>query len=412
MLILNRKFDATWEYRKERTKCFTHGFHSYPAMFIPQVARRLITTYSKPGNLVVDIFCGSGTVLIESMLLNRRSIGIDINPLAIFLAKVKTTPLDPKKLQKQYFDLVFKIAEIKYSELSKPSFYNINYWFKESVIIELARIKSAIDLLNDETIKNFFLVAFSETVRRVSNMKSGEFKLVRIQPIKLGTYEPNVLAIFKNIVERNILGAEEFFQTLTSTPATNIILGDSSKDQGIKKNSVDCIITSPPYGDSRTTVAYGQFSRLSLQWLGLINDNELQIDNKLLGGKLATNRENLSSKYLAKTLDEIHKHDEKRALEVYSFYHDLYPCLQKAAYVLKNSGKFCIVMGNRTVKGVRIPSDFIISEICYSLGFKVINILVRNIPNKRMPYKNSPTNKIGYLEETMSKESIVILQKN
>ena len=61
---LKRRIDYSWDYRGEKTKSYTHGLHSYPAMFIPQVARRLLETYSKKGDTICDIFCGSGTALV------------------------------------------------------------------------------------------------------------------------------------------------------------------------------------------------------------------------------------------------------------------------------------------------------------------------------------------------------------
>ncbi|MFC1512617.1 transcriptional repressor LexA, partial [bacterium] len=93
-----RRIDFSWDYKGEKTKSYTHGLHMYPAMFIPQVAKRLLQTYSKEGDTICDIFCGSGTTLIESLLLGRNSYGIDLNPFAIFLAKAKTTKLSPSIL--------------------------------------------------------------------------------------------------------------------------------------------------------------------------------------------------------------------------------------------------------------------------------------------------------------------------
>ncbi len=98
---LQRRIDYSWDFNGAKTKPYTHGFHTYPAMFIPQVARRLLLTYSKKGDTICDIFCGSGTALIESRLLSRNSYGIDLNPLAIFLAKVKTTPINPQLLTRE-----------------------------------------------------------------------------------------------------------------------------------------------------------------------------------------------------------------------------------------------------------------------------------------------------------------------
>ncbi|PIU58049.1 MAG: repressor LexA [Deltaproteobacteria bacterium CG07_land_8_20_14_0_80_38_7] len=101
--LLKRRIDYSWDYKGEKTKTFTHGLHTYPAMFIPQVAKRLIQTYSQKGDVVCDIFCGSGTALVESRLSGRNSVGIDLNPFAVFLAKAKTTEVDPSKLTKSFF---------------------------------------------------------------------------------------------------------------------------------------------------------------------------------------------------------------------------------------------------------------------------------------------------------------------
>jgi len=194
-----------------------------------------------------------------------------------------------------------------------------------------------------------------------------------------------------------------------------VIYGDSSKDNGIKDNSIDCIITSPPYGDSRTTVAYGQFSRLSAQWIDIFEDpNKASgVDNELLGGKATkTLDHSLNSSYLKDSLYKIAKIDEKRAKDVLSFYIGLNDCLKQAYKILKSKKYFCLVVGNRLVKQVRIPTDFIIAELGEKIGFTCEDVFVRNIPGKRMPIKNSPTNIVGALEETMNKESIVILRKD
>jgi SOS regulatory protein LexA len=411
---LQRRIDYSWDFNGAKTKPYTHGFHTYPAMFIPQVARRLLLTYSQKGDTICDIFCGSGTALIESRLLGRNSYGIDLNPLATFLAKAKTIPIDPKILSREYLKLLDRIKKIKNNEIEKPQFYNINFWFKDKIIIELAKIKKAIREISNKNIQNFFLVAFSETARKSSNTKSGEYKLVRMRKEELEKHNPNVLEIFRKRVETNLKGMEEYYKDVDKKTWAKVIYGDSSKDNSIKENSIDCIITSPPYGDSRTTVAYGQFSRLSAQWIDIFDnpDDASGVDKKLLGGNgIPTINHYLPSNYLKESLQKIQKKDEKRAKEVLSFYIGLNDCLKNAYEILKPNKYFCLVIGNRLVKQVRIPTDFIIAELAEKIGFVCEDIMVRNIPGKRMPIKNSPTNIAGELEETMTKESIVILRK-
>jgi site-specific DNA-methyltransferase (cytosine-N4-specific) len=410
-----RKVDYSWDYRGEKTKLHTHGIHTYPAMFIPQVGRRLLETYSKEGDTICDIFCGSGSALVESRLIGRNAYGIDLNPLAIFLAKAKTAPINPQKLTKEYLALLDRAEKIKDKDIQRPDFKNIDFWFKDKVIVKLAKLKKAIREIKDEAIQNFLMVAFSETVRYSSNTKTGEFKLVRIKGEKLEKHDPDVMGIFRKNAEKNIVGMTEFYKDAKKDSWTKIIYGDSSKDNGIKVNSIDCIVTSPPYGDSRTTVAYGQFSRLSAQWIDVFdNPNDASgVDSDLLGGRATKNLiHRLSSNYLNESLEKIAKQDETRAKDVLSFNLGLNECLKQAHRILKPGKYFCLVVGNRLVKQVRIPTDFIIAELAEKIGFTCEDIIVRNIPGKRMPIKNSPTNIVGALEETMNKESIIVLRKN
>jgi len=410
-----RKIDYSWDYRGEKTKSYTHGIHTYPAMFIPQVARRLLETYSREGDTICDIFCGSGTALVESRLIGRNAYGIDFNPLAVFLARAKTTPINPQKLMAEYVALFDRVEKIRENEIQRPDFKNINFWFKEKAIVKLSKLKKAIRDIRDETIQNFLMVAFSETVRYSSNTKTGEFKLVRVKGDKLEKHDPDVCGIFRKHAEKNIAGMTDFYNNARKGSWTKIMYGDSSRNNGIKTNSIDCIVTSPPYGDSRTTVAYGQFSRLSAQWIDIFeNPNDASgVDNELLGGRASrTLTHTLPSKYLNESLEKIAKQDGERARDVLSFYLGLNDCLKQAHRILKSKKYFCLVIGNRSVKQVRIPTDFIIAELAEKVGFTCEDIVVRNIPGKRMPIKNSPTNIVGALEETMNRESIVVLRKN
>lgn len=410
----NRRIDYSWDFKGEKTKPYTHGMHTYPAMFIPQVARRLLQNYSNKGDTICDIFCGSGTALVESRLLGRNAYGIDLNPLAIFLVKTKTTEIDPRTLTKEYFSLLQRIEKIKDTQIEKPDFKNIDFWFKEEAIIKLAKIKKAINEIKNEKMKNFFMVSFSETVRLSSNTKPGEFKLVRIHKEKLAKYSPDVFGIYKKKTEFNIKQMEEYYNDVDKNAWVKILYGDSSQDNDINENSIDYIITSPPYGDSRTTVAYGQFSRLSAQWIDIFEnpDKASGVDNELLGGRATKELDhNLKSTYLDQALSKISKIDKDRAKDVLSFNIGLEKCLRQAHKILKPNKYFCLVVGNRLVKQVRIPTDFIIAELAENIGFTCEDIIVRNIPGKRMPIKTSPTNIVGELEETMTKESIVVLRK-
>src|SRR5713226_4726853 len=83
--------EIDWDFKDAKTSYLTHGMHPYPAKFIPQIPNALIQALSSVGETVADIFCGSGTTLVESLILKRNAVGVDANPLACLISRAKTT---------------------------------------------------------------------------------------------------------------------------------------------------------------------------------------------------------------------------------------------------------------------------------------------------------------------------------
>lgn len=452
-----------WDFKEEDTKKFTHGIHSYPAIMVSPISKNIIKIVKEIMNIetLYDPFMGSGSVLIESILNGvKHTYGTDLNPLALLLSKVRTTPLKMSQIVwiknvyidiinfafEKYKDLPFQLhqyivnekqlditdkkgwgenADIyleefkaKYNiDIEFPKFKNIGFWFKPQVIFELKIIKDTITTIEDENIKNFLLITFSEIVRKVSNTRNGEFKLYRIAKEKLLNYNYNTKQEYIDLLQKNIDKMISFVDECNG-------LGDFSVD--IKKcscakldnfeelldDSLDLVITSPPYGDSRTTVAYGQYSRLSLQWIDCDCDEAQNIDRSLLGGVVSKRYDNsLDSETLNKLIKEIEIVDKKRALEVLAFYYDLDKCIESIAKKMKKNSYQFWVVGNRTVKNVYLNTDLIIAEMAKKYELNHIYTFNRNIVNKVMPSVNSPTNEKGKTISTMMNEYIVVLKK-
>lgn len=158
-------------------------------------------------------------------------------------------------------------------------FHNILYWFDEKVINNLSRLTHATSTIENDKVKNFFNVAFSETIRRVSKTRFYEFKLLRK---KKENDNIDVLRVLQEITFKSIGLLTDFYKRshprkITLRIEERNILNGIPFDDG----SIDLVITSQSYGDSRATVAYGQFSRLSLRGLGL----EENVDRTSLGAK-------------------------------------------------------------------------------------------------------------------------------
>jgi len=405
--------DTSWDFIGSNTKPYTHCYHNYPAMMIPQIAERILTKYGADSQLLFDPYCGTGTSLVEANLKGINAIGTDLNPLARLIAKTKTAKINLQVLDlylKDFNDYSFNlIFDLHRVSVVIPEIKNIDFWFDKTVQEKLAIIKTFIDKIEDEQVSNFFKIAFSETVRESSFTRNSEFKLFRMTAEQIQKFNPDVFGLMQSKLARNHKGLKAFLEQKPKGNSQVFDFNTSNKVQHIENESVDIAVTSPPYGDSRTTVAYGQFSRLANEWLDVENAN--QIDNNLMGGRKQKQVCSFESKILNESLEKIALADEKRAKEVSSFYCDYQKSIENVAKTIKKGGYACYVVGNRKVKGEVLPTDEITKDFFKNQGFSHIETIIRNIPNKRMPSKNSPTNVTGQKEETMNNEYIVIMRK-
>ena len=178
------------------------------------------------------------------------------------------------------------------------------------------------------------------------------------------------------------------------------------------------MVTSPPYGDHKTTVAYGQFSRHSAHWLNLPNEQVVQVDKVGLGGRTYDNMDDLGSETLNKTLDKIHRNDVKltkgkapvRDKEAYAFFVDLNDCLEQISQNMAARSHACFVVANRNVRRISVPTDVILTELGKKYGFAVESIILRDIPNKAMPLRNAPENITNETGSTMTRETVIIMK--
>ncbi len=403
--------DNFWDFIGADTKEYTHSFHIYPAMMIPQVAREILNRYkTKEMSVLFDPYCGTGTSLVEGSLVGLKCIGTDLNPLARLISKSKVTKVDINNIKSLFKDFEKYITSNKGIDLKKPNINNIDFWFKDKQINDLLIIKYFIDNIKDDDEKDFFLVPFSETLREVSLTRNGEFKLYRIPKEKIETWNPNTIELFKEKVKRNIDGYIEYEKEnkIYNHEVYNFNSSEEIPNDLIQENSADIVITSPPYGDSGTTVAYGQFSTLSNEWLGI--EDARKLDKKLMGGK-TTDIEKTGFDQLDEIIKTIEAERPKRAKEIWSFYRDYKKSMKNVSKIIKKNGICAYVVGNRRVSDIELPTDEFTRYVFEQNGFKHIETIVRNIPNKRQPKKTSPSNQTGKTVSTMIHEYIVIMKK-
>ena len=298
-------------------------------------------------------------------------------------------------------------------------------WFSQDVLQHLQYLNSIFRITNSD-ILDFFKICLSLTVRKASYQRNGAWKIHRISNDDRLKFNPEPLDIFADIAKGNIKRMDDF---LAAEPLGTAypVLGDTRNIHANFENmqhilndgKVNLIITSPPYGDHKTTVAYGQFSRHLGHWLDLPDKHVLQVDKTGLGGMTYNNMDDLGSPTLNRTLDKIHKNDVKltknkqpcRDKDAYAFFLDLDYCLDQITHnMIPKKSHACFVVANRTVRRITVPTDTILIELGRKYGLTAESVIYRDIPNKTMPSKNAPENITNKTGKTMTRETILIMR--
>ena len=378
-------------------------------MLHPLLVDYLIERYvERSHSVILDPFCGSGVTLLQGILRGHDVIGLDINPIALLICDAKTTIYDADLLRKEFDDLRRSI--VTRGSMDIPQIRNIDIWYDPSVVADLGRIRH---VLKKRTYhySSFFTACFAFVCRNQSFTRNGEFKRYRVQQAKRESMKNEVLPVFISHTGKMM---EEFLRDDLPNRSSILQLQDVESHIPSELNA-DMILTSPPYGDSGTTVAYEQYTSFGYEWTCDLTPKFRATSDyhKLsLGNKKDICDEVEQDGILMETVARVREADPKRALDVLRFFNGYRRTLTNIYRRLRIGGCMCFVVGNRTVKGVEIPMDQISASFMEGLGLTLLSISVRELSNKVMPSRNSPTNVKGLMSKTMSKEYIVVCRRD
>ena len=422
--LIGERIQEDWNFPKANTSYLTHGLHEYPARMIPQIAKRLILGYSDEAEKILDPFCGSGTTLVEARLARRYSVGVDINPFAALLSKVKATPIDftavgfnpPEFLRTLESNFVFAKRKGDLPDVPRHLFWNLLHWFKSSVAQELEFLYQNIEEITNIDVKDLLRVVFSDTVFRTSNIDLRSSRFIRTVPIeRLSEHNPDVLAHFKKkstecfhqvkLFTRRIESSES--QWKPKQPVVSVLQADA-REPHFKDEEFDAIVTSPPYGEEKNTVGYTRWAKFSLLWLRLDGKAIRESEKQTLGAVPSANPRELLNTLPSPTattlMKDIFRYDEDRIRDALPFFFDYLMALKEMHRVLKRRSHCCIVIGDRSIRKKPLDMERVTVELAKEAGFSHETSFFREIPQKLIPW-TTPTGK------TISRESIVILSK-
>ena len=378
-----------------RNKYLTHGFDSYPAKMIPHMARYLINGVSNTGQIILDPFCGSGAVLIESLLSGRNAMGVDLNPLAILFAKAKTTIYDPHLLEIQLEELLDQFIKCRYAY--QYNFPNASYWFTPATLRKLGVIKTVLDrhLPNIEPDYAFFWLAVMATIVRECSRadtrgpKPFISKKAREERLEID-FDP--FKKFESKARSWIEVEHEYSGKLNRNgikPRIEVIEGDSRNlSKILNGKKVDAVVTSPPYLNAQD---YYRSCKLQLFILGHASPAELrEWSRDLIGSDRIFNEQALLAKELPCPLAEMIKSElaerNKKNAQVFAKYIlDMSKVLQEINSVLKDNSYCAIVSGYNLISGITIPTPEVINQLASKEGFQLTRCCRDRIRDRWVP---------------------------
>jgi site-specific DNA-methyltransferase (cytosine-N4-specific) len=377
--MLTQKSEMQFSFSGEDTSYLTHSLHPYPAKFPPQLPKKILEIYAVKGQTVLDPFCGSGTTLVEARIFGVNAIGVDVNGLSVLLSKVKSTPLTEQQfsiIENFISNIESEIPKWKSEKRPKIIIKKIEgqeHWFQNNVSEEITYLLYEILKQKDNDIRDFLKIVLSSIIVRVSNQESD----TRFAAIKKNIINGYTLEAFcKKAREYNSRMAE-FSKHIHNTTELQIYNADSRNLDFIPDNSIDIIITSPPYANTYDYYLYHKFRML---WL--------DIDVKFAQyNEIGSRREYSSLKEKKEKWNE-----------------DLIKCFAEMQRVLKPNHFAFIVIGDSVIKKELIKIEKEISEFAPILGLKVNEILSSDLS------KHSRIFNPSYAQKG-KKEHLIILEK-
>ena len=392
--------DKMWSFsncKPSDTGKWTHGYHRYPAKFIPQLVERLMDDYITNGTANInDPFMGCGTTVVSAISRGFHASGTDINKVAHLVTKAKASPISPDYLERKVKQFLSRILPSNDEHdlfdrvrvephIPKRHLERIDYWFTEEVRDELGRILALIHDENDLTVQSFLLVAFSHVLKTCSIWSQSSTKPTRDLK-KRPTLPYNA---FKRHLLKMLKGNQQFYDVVPSSvkdkPDSFLnIRVSSAKVQPVPDGSVDLIISSSPYV---TSYEYADLHQLSTLWLDLADDLK-EYKKEFIGTSYKRYEgKPLSSQIASNIVNEMLSKSRKKAKEIEAFFIDMQSVFDESFRILKPSGRCCYVIGNTKLKGVDILNAEAFAESLQISGFKLDKLIKREIPLKILPQK-------------------------
>jgi SAM-dependent methyltransferase len=343
-----------------------HGFHSYPARLHPETARRLIAELSPVGGTVLDPFCGSGTVLVEARLAGRRAVGVDLSPLAVALAGLKTSA--PGLVwTRDIGQAARRVAEHAEERRKKRAGATRRYGeedlvlFAPHVLLELDGLREGIDRIEPDALRRALLLVLSASLTKVSK-RGGDTTHLGAPKRIAGGYA--IRFFVKKAHDLEVRLAEAAALLPKNVLPARIAVADARHLLRVSDKSVELVVTSPPYPG---IYDYLEHHRARMRWLGL---DARALETNEIGARRHARRRSFSYAFSR-------------------FRSEMGSALAEIGRVLRPGGLAVVVSADSVLDHRAVRSDALFSDLAPSAGLEVTAIASQERPHFHAPTRGA-----------------------
>jgi DNA modification methylase len=415
---LSALLEGELNFHGENSRYASHDLHAFAAKFPPQLPRAFIRGLTLPGENVLDPMMGSGTTIVEALLEGRQGIGLDLDPLALQLSRVKTMPLAVDDLR-QAGSHVITVANrllsngrtiernlVKQFDERTRDF--IDYWFFPTTQRELMALVLAIRDVADPSVRRFLELTFSSVIVTKSGGVSRARDLAHSRPHRVEKVPKNALDQFHLRLRKNLVSIAE----LKSSGLTTIPLAGDARSMPIASGVINLIVTSPPYANA---IDYMRAHKFSLVWLGKSIEDLSELRAEYIGSERVGNRSAPHAKLPNRpetVIQQLTELDAKKAAILRKYFAEMKSVLAEMYRVLRSDSAAIVVVGTSTMRGMDVQTHDCLADMGASVGFEVVGVVQRILDrNKRMMPTRFGKKTDSMIEQRMHEEYVIGFHK-
>ena len=371
-----------------------HALHPFAARFPHGLAGHFISGLTQPGDTVLDPMCGSGVTLLEGWLAGRSVVGVDLDPLARRQSAARTSVLDAEAAMAAGSAALERATDLS-SGSSHPSDplalvrgtmddatrKFLDYWFLPETQQELAALVLAIRAEPDDNLRNLLEVVFSSTIVTKSGGVSRARDLAHTRPHRVADKQPrSALRQFEILLGR---AADAYAAVDPKGVGESSVIAGDSRRLPLQSDSVDLILTSPPYANA---LDYMRAHKFSLAWLG----DPIPRLSALRGHYIGAERQRggvdsnaMLPASVKSAVNELGEKDVAKSRVLDRYFVDMGAAIGEMARVLRPGAAAIIVVGPSVMRGILIPTHQCLADIAAAVGLDVVAVAPRNLDRDR-----------------------------